>query len=92
MPETAAPSKLQVGVVYNGMTREVHYNPHEQGRVLFEQACHVFEIPEQERGALGLFLSDNATEVRPDMPVEESGVTPGSTLLLRPREVSTGVV
>jgi hypothetical protein len=81
---------LEVGVLYNGMTRQVRYHPREQGRALFERACHVFEIRPPDRGPLALFLPDNSTEVRPDVTVEDAGVHPDTTLVLRPREASTG--
>lgn len=90
MVQAEAAVHLEVGVLYNGMTRNVRYHPRELGRALFERACHVFEIKPPERGPLALFLPDNATEVRPDVTAEEAGVRPDTTLILRPREASTG--
>lgn len=89
--DTVAPSKLKVDVTHNGMTRVVHYNQHEHGSVLFEQACHAFGIHPPDRGPLALYLPDNTTEVPPNVPVEQGGVRPDTTLILRPREASTGV-
>ena len=91
MAQAEAAVHLEVGVLYNGMTRNVRYHRRETGHALFERACHVFEIKPPERGPLALFLPDNATEVRPDVTVEEAGVHPETTLILRPREASTGV-
>ncbi len=90
MAQAEAAVQLEVGVLYNGMTRNVRYHPRELGQALFQQACHVFEIKPPERGPLALFLPDNATEVRPDVTVEQAGVHPDTTLILRPREASTG--
>lgn len=88
--EASAAHRLQVEVIYNGMRADLHYDPHELGRVLFEQACHAFGIPTGERDQLGLYLPDNSTEVRSDIPVAQSGVTPAARLILRPRRASGG--
>jgi hypothetical protein len=88
--EAAAPTKLKVEVIYNGMEHPLHYTEHELGHALFEQACHAFHIPPPERGALALYLPDNSTEVKPDITVEQAGVKPDTKLILRPREASGG--
>lgn len=89
--EAAATTKLKVEVVYNGMEHPLHYTEDEFGHVLFEHACHAFEIPPPERGALALYLPNNSTEVKPDVTAEQAGVKPDTKLILRPREASGGV-
>jgi hypothetical protein len=87
-PITEAPARTIVNVTYNGMTRPVDYNLHEQGRALFQRACETFGIPGHERDSLALYLPDNSTEVPPDLPVEQGGVQPNATLILRGRQTS----
>src|SRR5260370_28660009 len=88
MAQAEAAVQLEVGVLYNGMTRNVRYHPRELGQALFQQACHVFEIKPPERGPLALFLPDNATEVRPAATLEQARGPPGPTLNPRPRQAS----
>jgi hypothetical protein len=88
--EVTAPSKLEVGVMHNGISRALPYHPHEHGHALFEHACHAFEIHPRDRGTLALYLPDNSTEVPSDIPIKQGGVRPDTTLILRPREASTG--
>jgi hypothetical protein len=83
-----APHKLAVSVLYNGITKTLDYEPHEQGRALFERACQEFGIPGQERDALTLYQSDGTTEVPLDVPVEQGGVKPDTTIILRGRQSS----
>ena len=83
--ETAAPSKLKVNVNYNAITEVLHFTEHELGRTLFERACEKFGIPRPARAELALYLPDNSTEVPPDLPVQQGGVKPDTTLILRGR-------
>jgi hypothetical protein len=88
--ETAAPSKLKVDVLNNGITKTITYNPHEHGHALFEHACHAFGIRPEDRGELALYLPNDSTEVPPNIPVSEGGVEPDTRLVLRPRSATTG--
>jgi hypothetical protein len=92
MESTAAtaPSRLAVQVIYNGVPQGLAYEPHERARALFEQACNAFGIPAGEREQLALYQPDNTTEVPLDSSVEEAGVKPDTTLILRPREAGGG--
>lgn len=83
-----APNKLAVSVLYNGMTEPVDYDPHEHGQALFEQACSKFPIPAGQRANLALYLPDNTTEVPLGASVQQGGVQPKTTLILRPRQSS----
>lgn len=88
--ETKAPSKLKVGVLYNGLTEEFPYVAQQRARALFQKACAEFGIPPGQRGALGLYLPDDATEVNLDASLEQAGVEPDTTLILRPRRQAGG--
>ena len=87
---TVATAKLALAVVYNGLTKPLTYNAHEHGHALFEKACHAFGIPEREREPLALYLPDNTTEVPPNVSLEQGGVKPDTTLILRPRRAGGG--
>jgi len=83
--ETAAPSRPKIDVNYNALTEVLHFTEHEHGHALFEHACKKFGIPRESRAELALYLPDNTTEVPADLPVEQGGVKPDTTLILRPR-------
>ncbi len=88
--DTAAPSKLTVAVLNNGITKTIDYHPHEHGHALFEHACHAFGIRPEDRGELALYLPNDSTEVPPNIPASEGGVEPDTRLVLRPRSATTG--
>jgi hypothetical protein len=83
--DTAAPAKLKVEILYVGVTRAVAYHPHERARSLYHESYLAFEIPEPEREQLELYLPDNTTLVNPDLTVEEAGVKPHTSLIMRAR-------
>jgi hypothetical protein len=89
----ASPStekKQQVQITYNGTTLDFDYNPHQAAQALYQHAFNAFHVPEPEREALALYLPDNTTEVNPNVSVEEAGVQPQTTLILRPRRAGGG--
>jgi hypothetical protein len=88
--ETKAPSKLKVEVLYNGLTEEFRYVAQERARALFKQACGKFGIPPGQRDALALYLPDDTTEVPLDASLQQAGVEPGTTLILRGRRQAGG--
>jgi hypothetical protein len=88
--ETKAPSKLKVGVFYNGLTDEFPYVAHKQVRALFEEACGKFGVPPGQREGLALYMPDDTTEVGLDASLEQAGVAPGTTLILRARRQAGG--
>lgn len=77
-----------VTVIYNGVEKNIGYNPEAAVRALLEAAIKVFGIT-QAPHLLGLFnqagveLSDNAS-------AEAAGIKPGDRLLLRPSAVRGG--
>jgi len=87
---TKAPNKLKVGVFYNGLTDEFPYVAHERVRALFEQACGKFGIPPGQREGLALYMPDDTTEVGLDASLEQAGVAPDTTLILRVRRQAGG--
>lgn len=88
--QTKAPNKLKVGVFYNGLTEEFLYVAHERVRALFEQACGKFGIPPGQREGLALYMPDDTTEVGLDASLEQAGVAPDTTLILRVRRQAGG--
>lgn len=74
----------------NGLNDEFPYVAHERVRALFEKACGKFGIPPGQREALGLYMPDNTTEVGLDASLEQAGVTPETTLILRARRQAGG--
>lgn len=92
MSSTTSPTKKkqQVKIVYNGVPRDFDYNPQQAAQALYQHAFHEFQVPEAERDALSLYLPDNTTEVPREVSLEDAGVQPDTTLILRPRQAGGG--
>ncbi|MEX2557806.1 MAG: hypothetical protein WEB06_19520 [Actinomycetota bacterium] len=92
MAATSSPTKKkqQVKITYNGTTLDFDYNPHQAAQALYQHAFHEFHVPESEREALTLYLPDNTTEVNRNVSLEDAGVQPDTTLILRPRQAGGG--
>ncbi len=82
--------KLKLNITYNGTTLPFTYNPRQAAQALYQHAFRKFRVPESEREALALYLPDNTTEVDPNVSLEQAGVQPNTTLLLRPRRAGGG--
>jgi hypothetical protein len=80
---------FRVSVIYNGVTKSVLVNDHEVVQAVLQRAINEFgPLPNPHTLALfttaGVELPDNAH-------VNDAGITPDTTLLLRPSAVKGGV-
>ncbi len=78
--------KIQVNVVYNGVTKTLTANPHEAVQALLQQAIQAFATHQL------VFYREDGTEVVLTESVEAAGIKQGTTLLLRPHVVRGGGV
>ena len=85
---TLATTKLEVPVVYNGVTRSIEAQPHERVVALLQRAIQTFGITQQPH-LLSLFREDG-TKVEEHQSVEEAGLGTSTLLLLRPDAVKGG--
>ena len=80
--------KIEVEVVYNGVTKPLAIEPHQQMTAVVEQAAHFFGIT-QAVHLLALFKPDG-TEIAVNQSVADAGIKPGELLALRPSAVRGG--
>jgi len=85
---TTAATKIEVPIVYNGVTRPIEAEPHERVVALLQHAIHTFGITQQPH-LLSLFREDG-TKVEEHQSVEEAALGTGTLLLLRPDAVKGG--
>lgn len=78
-------NKFQVTVSYNGISKPLEVNSHQQVQAVFARAMELFHNP---GGDLALFIGANALAVH--QSVAEAGIIAGTILLLRPRNVGGG--
>ncbi len=83
-----ATKQFEISIVYNGITKSITVNPEQAVQAVREQAIHVFGVT-QNPHLLGLF-TDQGVELSDTQSVENAGITPGVTLLLRPSAVRAG--
>lgn len=83
-----AEKKFTIEIVYNGVTKPFHVEPHEQVSALLKKAIETFGIT-QNPHLLSLFRQDGSV-VPENETVERAGLKPGEVLLLRPNAVKGG--
>src|SRR6266851_2855312 len=83
-----AEKKFTIEIVYNGVTKPFHVEPHEQVAALLKKAIETFGIT-QNPHLLSLFRQDGSV-VPENETVERAGLKPGEVLLLRPNAVKGG--
>ena len=82
------PGKIDLTIIYNGISRTLSAQPHEQVQALLLRAIHEFGISSNPH-LLSLFREDR-TKVEEAQSVEAAGLTDGQELLLRPDAVKGG--
>ncbi len=87
-PEPKKSQKFTITIVYNGVVKEVEVNADQAIRAVLEHAIRSFGITQQQH-LLGLF-TEQGVELSDTVSVENAGVKPGETLLLRPSAVRAG--
>ncbi len=80
--------KFKVDIVYNGVTKPLSVEPHEQVTAVVQQAAHLFGVT-QNVHLLALFRTDG-TEIAVNQSVAETGIRPDELLALRPSAVRGG--
>jgi hypothetical protein len=88
MEATTATNKYEIFIIYNGITKHLTVEPHEQVQALLQQAIHLFGIT-QNSHLLSLFKEDG-TVVPEHQSVLDAGIKPGERLALRPNAVKGG--
>jgi hypothetical protein len=79
---------FDISVVYNGITRVLAVQAHEQTQALLARAVAAFGV-QQGGHLLSLFTADNS-EIGDNSSVETAGIVPNEMLLLRPSRVRGG--
>lgn len=80
--------KFEIQVVYNGLTKSLTLEPHQQITAVVEHAAHLFGVT-QNVHTLALFKEDGA-EIPVNQSVAAAGIKPGELLALRPSTVRGG--
>ncbi len=79
--------KFEVQVIYNGVTKSLAVEPHQNMTAVVQLAAHLFGIADAH--TLALFKEDGS-EVPVNQSVTEAGLRPGELLALRPSAVRGG--
>lgn len=79
---------FSVEIVYNGITKPLTVNLHEQITAVVQHAVHLFGIT-QNAHLLSLF-KENGSEIPDNQSVAAAGIKPGELLALRPSAVKGG--
>lgn len=82
------PNKREVTVTYNGIDRDLPYNPQQAMQALLDHAMNEFGVREN-RHTMALFTEDDV-ELPVEGSVKDAGVKPGQVLVLRPSRVRGG--
>jgi hypothetical protein len=88
MTTVAVERKFEVQVVYNGITKPLAVELHEQVQAVLQRAIHLFGVT-QNPHLLSLFREDG-TEVPDNVSVEQAHFKPRELLALRPSAVKGG--
>lgn len=80
--------KFEVGVIYNGMVKDVDVRADETVKQVLERAIKAFS-PLPQPHLLGLY-NEAGAELNDADSVETAGIRPGDRLLLRPSQVKGG--
>ncbi|MCR4347870.1 MAG: hypothetical protein NUV55_11805 [Sulfuricaulis sp.] len=81
-------NKFEIQIVYNGLTKSLTLEPHQQITAVVEHAAHLFGVT-QNVHTLALFKEDG-TEIPVNQSVAAAGIKPGELLALRPSTVRGG--
>ena len=88
MDAVVVAKKYEVLVVYNGVTKPITVEPHEQVHAVLQQAIHLFGITQNPH--LLSFFKEDGTVVPENQSVADAGIKPGERLALRPNAVKGG--
>lgn len=88
MDAVAVAKKYEILVVYNGVTKTIAVEPHEQVQAVLQRAIHLFGITQQPH--LLSFFREDGSEVQDNQSVAAAGIKPGEHLALRPGAVKGG--
>src|SRR2546426_10888541 len=87
-PSTEA-SHPVVRVVYNGVEKEVDYNPHAAVQALLNHAVQAFGI-NQNPHIFALWTEDGREFTDLNQSAQDAGIKPGTRLILQPSAVRGG--
>ena len=82
-------NKIEIQIIYNGLTKEFEVQPHEQLTAVVARAAHIFGIT-QNVHTLALFRTDGTEIVPLEQSVAAAGIKPHELLALRPSTVRGG--
>ncbi len=79
---------FEVFIIYNGVTKPLRVEPHQQVQAVLQHAIHLFGITQNAH--LLSFFKEDGTEVPDNQSVANAGIRPGDRLALRPSAVKGG--
>lgn len=85
---TTRKTKFQITITCNGINEVIEVNPNQAVEAVFRHALKAFDVQGDGEG-LALFDASNR-ELDRNASVHDAGITPGVTLVLRPRVVRGG--
>ncbi len=86
----AETKKISVTVVYNGVEKEITFQPHEAVKAALEQAMNEFNIHDQRH--IQAFWKEDGSEITDEtQSLEKAGLATGTVLALRPSKVKGGL-
>jgi Tfp pilus assembly pilus retraction ATPase PilT len=88
MEATTETHKFEIFIIYNGVTKTLAVEPHQQLQAVLQHAIHLFGIT-QNQHLLSLFREDG-TVVPEHQSVHDAGIKHGEHLALRPNVVKGG--
>ena len=88
MSTVAVEKRYEILVVYNGVTKSITVEPHQQVEAVLKHAINLFNIT-QNAHLLSLFREDGSV-VLENQSVADAGLKPGELLALRPNAVKGG--
>lgn len=88
MNAVAVEKKFEIQVVYNGVTKAISVESHQQVNAVREKAIHEFRITQNPH--LLSFFREDGSEIPDNQSVADAGIRPGELLALRPGAVKGG--
>ncbi len=86
--EGKAPKKLEVQVIYNGLTKTLELQPQQRVNAAVEAAAHLFGITSNAHTLA--FFREDGSEIGVEQSVADAGIKQGELLALRPSKVRGG--
>jgi len=80
---------IEVQVSYNGVTKTIKVNLNQPVQAVLQHALNEFGIHQNRENFV--LVNAGGQELNNDSSVQDAGITAGAQLLLRPRQVRSGM-